>query len=158
MKLEHYTRKPLDKLRNRDVTERAGHLKPAGLWVSVVGENDWPHWCRVEEFGNIDKCLRYEIELKEDANILMLCDETDIDAFTLDFECEAYPGIPIRHKAIDWTAVAKIYAGIIIAPYIYTRRLTDHTYWYYGWDCASGCIWDVSCIESVQVVSEAALS
>ena len=24
-------------------------------------------------------------------------------------------------------------------------------YWYYGWDCASGCIWDVSCIEEFKL-------
>jgi hypothetical protein len=56
---------------------------------------------------------------------------------------------------IDWSKVAAKHQGIIIAPYCYARRLTYHTAWYYGWDCASGCIWDLKAIQSVEVAQEA---
>jgi len=52
---------------------------------------------------------------------------------------------------INWPAVAEKYDGIIIAPYIWQRRLSDNPdhFWYYGWDCASGCIWNTEVIEEI---------
>ena len=42
-----------------------------------------------------------------------------------------------------WPGVAaEGWAGIEIAPYIWARRLDGPARWYYGWDAASGCIWD----------------
>ena len=50
---------------------------------------------------------------------------------------------------IDWNRVAKKYQGIIITPYIWERRLTTTCTWYYGWDVASGCIWDNKAIKEI---------
>jgi hypothetical protein len=50
---------------------------------------------------------------------------------------------------IDWYRVAEQYDGIIITPYIYERRLTEYTTWYYSWDCASGCIWNGKAIANI---------
>lgn len=44
-------------------------------------------------------------------------------------------------SGIDWKAVAKEYDGIEIDPYQYERRFSEGFLWYYGWDCASGCVW-----------------
>ena len=41
--------------------------------------------------------------------------------------------------------------GIIIAPYQWYCRMTVD--WYYTWDCASGCIWNLDAIESVNAVT-----
>jgi len=37
--------------------------------------------------------------------------------------------------------VSKEYDGIEIAPYQWDARLS--LIWYYGWDVASGCIWNL---------------
>lgn len=50
---------------------------------------------------------------------------------------------------LDWAAIGKLYDGIIIAPYLWERRLNGGAMWYYGWDCASGCIWNPRAISEV---------
>ena len=42
------------------------------------------------------------------------------------------------------------YQGIIIAPYLWTRRHHESTGWYYSWDCASGVIWDARAIAELK--------
>jgi hypothetical protein len=53
-------------------------------------------------------------------------------------------------RNIDWKKVKKHYKGIIISPYQWKLRLDTRVFWYYGWDCSSGCIWDLSCITNVE--------
>lgn len=53
--------------------------------------------------------------------------------------------------AFDWIDVASRYSGIEIAPYQWKRRIHPSTFWYYTWDCASGCIWDLSAIKKFEV-------
>ena len=45
---------------------------------------------------------------------------------------------------ILWSEVAEKYTGIIVDPYFQEKSLTY--LWYYGWNCAGGCIWDTSVI------------
>ena len=42
---------------------------------------------------------------------------------------------------IDWKKVASKYDGIEIVPYQPKARM--NLLWYYGWDIASGCIWNL---------------
>ena len=44
--------------------------------------------------------------------------------------------------------------GIIISPYQWDCRLALESGWYYGWDCSSGCIWDISCIQDFIFLEE----
>ena len=53
---------------------------------------------------------------------------------------------------IDWAEVASKYDGIIISPYQWSLRLDMEMMWYYGWDCASGCIWNISAIKELKEV------
>ena len=46
----------------------------------------------------------------------------------------------------DWAKVASHYDGIEICPYIESRR---NMTWYYGWDVASGCVWNASGIKEL---------
>jgi hypothetical protein len=50
---------------------------------------------------------------------------------------------------IEWRKVAERFDGIIIAPYIWQRRLDLESSWYYSWDCASGCIWNASAVREI---------
>ena len=54
---------------------------------------------------------------------------------------------------IDWKKVKSKYQGIIIAPYQWSCRLNLDSNWYYGWDCASGCIWDLDCIKDFKLIT-----
>jgi hypothetical protein len=100
-------------------------------------------------------CFEYEtvIVLSDSANILRLWCPADIDAF--------HEGYSVQDRyyrpKIDWARVAEEYQGIIIAPYCWQRRLDGPAHsWYYGWDCASGCIWDAEAIAELVAIKEAA--
>ncbi len=143
MMLSHYT--VADTLVPRSVPQR-DHLdmKPRGLWVSVDGPDDWPWWCREEQFCHIYAQNRFRVTLAESSGTLLLSSVADLLAFE-----ESYGG---DHGLIRWPDVARKWRGIIIAPYQWTCRLSAGL-WYYGWDCASGCIWDASAIASVELVA-----
>lgn len=47
---------------------------------------------------------------------------------------------------IDWWTLYKNYHGIQLAPY--QNALRYKWLWYYGWDVASACIWDIGVINS----------
>ena len=54
--------------------------------------------------------------------------------------------------AIDWELIQKEgYGGIEICPYNWGWRSQN---WYYGWDVASGCVWDSSSIQDVVLLAE----
>src|SRR5690606_32740643 len=133
--------------------------KPNGLWVSVEGEMDWREWCVAESFGDPDSQLCYEVTLSPDANMLRLESPGDLLRFTNKYGVGPYLG-PMAGRTvmfglgIDWPEVASTYAGIIIAPYQWSMRLDDRVRWYYGWDCASGCVWDASAVSDLRLVTE----
>ena len=119
--------------------------KPQGLWYSIGHE--WAEWCH----NNHYRMVYYRTELFIPPNkILHLKSGKDIDWFGKKY-ASRYPyrwninrEDEIYH--IDWSKVAKEYSGIQISPYIWSRRLSSAN-WYYGWDVASGCIWDTSVIK-----------
>lgn len=47
---------------------------------------------------------------------------------------------------IDWTKVVKKYHGIDIR---YNDKEDERYFWYRGWDCSSGCIWNEKAIKKV---------
>lgn len=156
MRLIHYSAEPFNfEHRRVEQPEAASFpMKPQGLWVSVKGETDWAEQGR-EMFGDGGFHYASLIELTADANILRLSSVRQIDSFTEQYRCAADPRFPsISGSMIDWRRVAEQYQGIIIAPYQFERRLTPHTFWYYGWDCASGCIWNTAAVASVEALVE----
>jgi hypothetical protein len=143
----HFSNKPLEAVHSVKQQWRYGqpceNEKPRGFWISVDGADDWNSWCESENYGI--GSIRHRVVLASDANILYCRDALDLDCFT-----EIY-GIEIlryswRRIAIEWQRVADDYQGLVIAPYVWDRRLHDGYNWYYGWDCASGCIWDAAAI------------
>jgi hypothetical protein len=150
MELRHYSHRRLETV-TPSIQRVPSHAfeKPVGLWVSVLGEDDWPSFCRAEGFGLSSLRVEHTIELADTAHILTLVGGSELDLFTHEY------GIQVRgDTAINWPEVAAQFQGIIIAPYAYSRRLNSLTNWYYGWDCASGCIWHPAAIASVSVIAE----
>jgi hypothetical protein len=126
--------------------------KPAGFWVSVEGDGDgWSDWCRSEGFGLDRLAYAHEVTLAPAARILRISTPGGIDALTAEYGTGRYAGIEI-----EWSRVAQEYQGVLIAPYQWSRRLADGCSWYYGWDCASGCIWDVNAVASIRLTSREA--
>lgn len=146
--LAHYSAEPVTAIRSVEQLERP-HFKPAGFWLSVDGNEDgWKEWCEGEEWGLERLACVHDVKLTPQANIFHLKSAADIDAFDVRFRSPI--ARDFSYFMIDWRSVAATYQGIIIAPYIWERRLSlDGANWYYAWDCASGCIWDASAIESI---------
>lgn len=138
----HYSYKGGDPLELIEPREQRSlpDMKPQGFWYGIDG--DWERWCKDEEMSWIDG-PRYEITLGAES-ILMLVSSEAILEFSKEFMGTEHPvlrSLPSMKMFIDWPAVAKRWDGIEIAPYDWNLRLDHRVSWYYGWDCASGCIW-----------------
>jgi len=143
--LSHFTNAQTIELRS--VSQGTG-MKPRGLWVSADGEDDWPTWCKAEGY-RLDRLVnRFVVTLSDEANILHLTTVREVLEFSNEYMDQNEPEW-LRGWRIDWPKLAEKYQGIIIAPYQWALRSDDRTRWYWGWDVASGCIWDASAIQSV---------
>lgn len=161
----HWASEPV-KLRRMHYPQ-CGNPKPNGLWFDV--NEDWKRWCEYTEFHLEDLRYRHRVEILDPSRILFLKGAKQIDAFTRRYGRNLAGGIqflqsPEEQTAftrrygrdlyrelqaqfsnfILWQEVAAEYTGIIVAPYSRARR--DTYLWYYGWHCASGCVWDTSVI------------
>ncbi len=152
--LSHYCERPVPSVHSVP-QPRFATDKPRGLWVSVDdGGDGWAEWCRHEGFRLDSLAVEHSVVLKPEARILLLSTAEAVDRFTDTFISTGDSLSPLleRHgRNIRWADVAARYQGIIIAPYRWDRRLADGCLWYYGWDCASGCIWDASAVASIDV-------
>lgn len=151
MRLSHYAAAPIsfDPARQYTQDDPFGDTigKPVGLWLSVDGPYDWPSWCSSEGYGIERLVHRHEFELLDPARVLRLSDPGAVEGLA-----QRFPVIgqrPYSFATISWSAIAREYAGIIIAPYQRPCRMAEATRWYYGWDCASGCVWDASVLRLV---------
>ena len=158
--LRNYSSKPVQTIRH--AMKQPDHdYKPRGLWLSQGTE--WLDWCINERF-RLEKALyetRFQLthpptliehKFPLRGNVLWLRNSTDIDMFHTEFaqlpyrsdDDTGYTGwdddLPTGH--VGWIEVAKRFAGLVIAPYQWSRRLDgEASRWYYGWDVASGCVW-----------------
>lgn len=148
MKLVH---KPIVQLKTMEmpVDDYRALVKPRGLWVSDDDSDyNWRTWCVSDGFGLERLMYVHDVELVPNANVLVLKSAEDIDSFTREWADTS--GEPWKaYFAIPWPTVQKRYSGMVITPYIWERRLDFSVAWYYGWDCASGCIWDLDAIASI---------
>lgn len=151
----HYTAKPLSKIRSRAQNPKPTS-KPNGLWLSVG--DAWKQWCEGEEWRLDDLKYKYSIKLASSTSILWLKTITELDEFGVEYKRQPR-WIPDDNAVIsdltsfvDWKGVATKWQGIIIDPYQWQCRLSPSCSWYYGWDCASGCIWDSKAITSLEAL------
>lgn len=147
MRLLHYTDKPFDFDPKREYEVARQNYKPCGLWVSVEGAADWKDWCEGERFNLESLKHAAEVVLRPNHDIFIINTGPLLQAFHDRFKSPIYPGS--QSFQIDWTRVKQSCGGVIIAPYRYEFRLEMGMLWYYGWDCASGCIWNLSTVERV---------
>lgn len=142
--LSHYSEEACETIDlNRKYKHQTSFNKPEGLWVSVDSEYGWHAHCRDADFFPEGLTYGYKVQLKANANILVIDTAQKLIDFT-----EKYKEIkdrPVWAATISWDTVYCLYDGILISPYHYQIRLKYD--WYYGFDCASGCIWNLSCID-----------
>ncbi len=143
--LRHYSAEPFVFDPQRLYCQDQDYFKPTGLWLSVVGEDDWESWCQQENFHIQNLVHTTDFSLVTDANILHLDSPSGLSLFTRRYRRVLMPSV--SYYVIDWPCVVKQYDGLIIAPYQWTCRLDPDMMWYYAWDCASGCIWNLKVIE-----------
>ena len=142
MKLAHYSSCFFDfDPKYKYLQNAEPHFKPAGFWLSVEGEYGWPEWCKEEEFLLDGLNHKTEFELTESGNVLHIKSKEELD--DLD---RFLPKHNTNRYFVNWTPIIEDYDGIIISPYRWESRFTVS--WYYGWDCASGCIWNLGSIRT----------
>lgn len=145
--LAHYSAKPELQPYSQEQDRGRPDRKPQGLWVSVEGgEYGWREWGLENSYGCFDH--RFVVTLTPESNVLIT---EDLEGFHRRFSAPLPTSDPDwRYELIDWAAVAGEYQGIIVPRYCWEHRFdTTVSNWYYGWDCASGCIWDATAVESV---------
>jgi len=157
MRLIHYSPKEIDGLKplEYDQTEIKFQSKPNGLWFSIEGADGWKEWCKSEKYRLDTLRFSYEIVLKPEAKILILKTPEEIYSFTQKYplKLRGYDADSDTHQ-LNWNEIKREYQGIIISPYQWECRLALESSWYYGWDCSSGCIWDVECIKDFIFLGE----
>lgn len=154
MRLIHYDKEivTFDPNRIYPDTDRDAYFKPKGLWVSDESDFGWSKWCEAESFATDHLIYEHQVELHKDHNILIISTVPELDRFheeySIDIVNKKAPQYryPERRDWLDWRHVYPLWQGIIVTPYLWERRLKYM--WYYGWDCASGSIWDLSAIRS----------
>jgi hypothetical protein len=156
MRLIHFNDAPvkLDTLIARGQNEH-GDFKPRGLWVSDESCDSWGwrEWCIAEDFNLGMLTHVHEVTLSNTAEILFLRSPEEIKAFGHEYRMTHGPLANINTRGVlqllDWVRVIQKWHGIIITPYQWSCRLDFDCGWYYGWDCASGCLWEPSAIGSI---------
>ena len=127
-------------LQKNDTTSKLDiGTKPRGLWYGFG--SSWIDWVDMEmPEWNYDHIFKINVNPNKVLQI-----NTLYELIQFDNEFSIPHGF---YKNIDWKKVSQSYDGIEINPYQYKARMTLN--WYYGWDVASGCIWNPNAIINIQ--------
>jgi hypothetical protein len=125
--------------------------KPNGLWYGIGPS--WIEWC-LSETEWVHPFV-HEVIVNEN-RILKIDNIEDFEKFESEYQTpNAFlEGFPIPRSSrlsfyINYPKLAEKYDGIEISPYLHEKRLDS--VWYYGWDCASGCIWNTNAIKELKL-------
>ena len=142
----HNCREPLQIDKSRQY-EQTDYFKPKGLWYGFG--DSWQKWCENEQ---PDWIHQHFYELKPNgSNLLILKTERDMLRFNDEYGGKpVLPGMRI-FKQIEWSRVTQNYNGIEIPIYFWQFRLHPDFLWFYGWDCASGAIWNLEKVDAVEI-------
>ena len=146
MQLIHWSADKMKYNPNRiypDFSKKSYRSKPCGLWLSVEEDFGWASWSIGEDFHTEKLREAAVFYLGDEEHVLILRDRDDILRFTKKYSYKIHDCLLM----IDWGKVKKECKGLIISSYCWDLRLDPRYFWYYGWDCASACIWDLSAIE-----------
>lgn len=143
----HYSEKPLTRLHKLEQPRESYALaKPRGLWLTDNSAYNWPAWCRENNFHLERLQVATSFELDERC-VLRMRNISELEWFTREYGVDV--GQQFEGTTIDWHRVSMTYCGVVITPYLYVARLDLR--WYYGWDCASGCVWDPDVLTVISI-------
>lgn len=148
MILSHFSKEPFEFDPKRKYSlEHKWAYKPKGLWLSHEDPQafGWREWCEGEEFG-LER-LKYRSDFECDLTywaVLRTSDE--ILSFSKEYGMDDPSSAVKIFKMMDWPRVVKEFSGLLITPYNWSLRLHPATHWYYGWDCASACCWNLKTV------------
>jgi hypothetical protein len=149
MLLHHYSSNKINEILSKEQsTEQKHYTRPKGLWVSFVGDRDWPSM----NPGDLRSQHQYEITLADEDKIRFIDGRKQLSEFTKKYGLKPSGE---RQIAIDWVKVATEHQGLIIAPYIAEHTRYPTLFWYGAWGCASGCIWNKDAISEIKLIREA---
>lgn len=143
-------------------------------------EGSWYHICMSNADMRRRVRYKYKVNVKKDAKLIIITNEKELDDFSdaVGFWKRYVPEHPLEKqrdvenkikeafspftdmipkkkerdtRIIDWIYVYGLYDGIIINPWIKSKR-NSYT-WYSGWECASGCIWGLNAIDNLELVN-----
>lgn len=143
MILIHFSNRPF--IMEEKSYEQKIAIKPNGLWLSDESQKDsWFNWCQQEQFNlkNLKHRTEFDVDTK---HIFLIENEKELKAFNDIYAAPIDPTSTFLWP--KWDKLSQNYKGIIISPYQFKFRFDLNFLWYYGWDCASGCIWDLSCLK-----------
>jgi hypothetical protein len=134
----HMSEHDLPKLHNT-TSKLTIKAKPTGFWYGFG--SSWIDWVNMEvPEWNYNHIFKIEVNQNK---ILQINTLDKLIEFDNNFSVQVS-----YFKNIDWIRVADFYDGIEITPYQYKAR--RELSWYYGWDVASGCIWNPNAIKNIQ--------
>lgn len=150
MILSHFSKEKFEfdpKWDYSDSKKRGSRMKPGGLWLSDESDYGWKQWCESAEFRLDYFAYKtdFEIDLKD---VVVLDTDEKFIKFNEEFSHPYIAGFR-DIKRIEWRSISDRYKGVVISPYRWSLRLELGMSWYYGWDCASACIWDLSAVTPV---------
>lgn len=145
VKLIHYGTSPV--IDRRRTYVQSIDWKPNGLWLSDEsgGEDTFGWSCFCADADMTMGSFVHEVDIDATASILILRTVEEVRTFHKGY-ARRMASPYSRSQWIDWDAVAREWCGIIITPYLWEIRLDNMMRWYQTWDCASGCVWDLSVI------------
>lgn len=151
MILSHFTAKPFvfrPRRKYKIESSRFPPMKPRGLWLSDEKDFGWKQWCDEQQWNLSSLVHRTDFVVLDNSQWLVLDNAQKILEFTREFKIPDEKFAVLR--SIDWARVQKEYAGILISPYQWSLRFHAETFWYYGWDCASACVWNLKTVKVKQ--------
>lgn len=134
----HMSKKPFE-LEQRTFNQKVT-MKPFGFWYGFGSE--WIDWTRSEMPEWVGKYI-YSVDIGN-TNVLQIKTHMELMMFNREYQSNLSDTghRRLEGEVIDWKKVADKYDGIEINPYQFEARY--QYLWYYGWDIASGCIWNLS--------------
>jgi hypothetical protein len=156
--IKRFTNTNLDKIDIEKVfiqPEFSPNMKPNGFWYSIGGE--WLKWMKNADFGNKKK-YNIEIYLNE-SDIVIIKDFSDLEKFQEKYKNSSDKELFVGIETINWIDVSKDYKGFEIQNYKNIKNDINsnllkymHKYmWFNFFDVSSGCLWDLSCVESYEI-------
>lgn len=131
----HTSELPIHRVDRKPVIQTNITDRPNGFWYDLNG--DWNRFCN--ESGNLQWIYRhnYKVDISK-ANILTLSSLAQVQSFAM-----VYGDKGRFNVFINWQKVAMCYDGIEVQQYKPQWFSDIYSSWFYLWDCASGCIWNM---------------